>query len=63
MDFLMSRFTERPLLHLSVLHESMCISKYGLSHSRHVWVQHKEKVADISESNQNIKTSYNSKLR
>ena len=63
MDCLTSGFTERFELHWLVLHESVCISKYCLLYSRHVWTRHKEKVADISESNQNIGTPYNSKLK
>ena len=49
--------------HLSVMWKSMCIFKYGLSCSRHVRVKRKEKAADVSESNQNIRSSYKSKFR
>ena len=40
----------------------MCISKVGLASLRHVWVEYKNKVPDVSDSNQNIGASCNTKL-
>ena len=40
---------------MSVLHQSMCIFKAGLSNSHDGWVKYREKVPDVSDPNQNVK--------
>ena len=47
---------------MSVLHQSMCIFKAGLSSLSDGWAKYKEKVPDVSDSNQNVETTRNSKL-
>ena len=42
-------FAESLQLQMSVLHQSMCIFKTGLSSSYDCWVKYKEKVPDVSE--------------
>ena len=42
-------------LEMSVLHQSMCIFKAGLSNSHDGWVKYREKVPDVSDPNQNVK--------
>ena len=47
---------------MSVLHQSMCIFKAGLSSSYDGWAKYKEKVPDVSDPSQIVETTYNSKL-
>ena len=44
-------FAETLLLQMSVLHQSMCIFKAGLSSSYDCWAKYKEKVPDVSDPN------------
>ena len=48
---------------MSVLHQSMYIFKAGLSRLIDGRAKYKEKVPDVSDSNQNLETKFNSKLR
>ena len=43
--------------------QSMCIFKALKSSSYDCWVIYKEKVPGMSDPNQNVKTTYNSKLK
>ena len=54
-------FTESLKLQMSVLHQRMCIFKAGLSSSYDCWVKYNEKVPDVSDLNQNVETTCNSK--
>ena len=56
-------FAESFPLQISVLHQSMCILKAGLSSLSDGWEKYKEKVPDMSDSNQNLETTCNSKLK
>ena len=57
-------FAESLRLQMSVLHQSMCIFKAGgLSSSFDGWAKYKEKVPDVSDLNQNVETTCNSKLK
>ena len=56
-------FAESLQLQMSVLHQSMCIFKAGLSSSYDCWAKYKEKVPDMSDSNQNVETTCNSKFK
>ena len=58
-------FGESLQLQMSVLHQSMCIFKAdcGLSSSYDCWAKYKEKVPDVSDPNQNVETTCNSKLK
>ena len=56
-------FSESLQLQMSVLHQSMCIFKAGLSSSYDGWAKYKEKVPDVSDPNQNVETTCNSKLK
>ena len=56
-------FAESFQLQISVLHQSMCILKAGLSRLSDGWEKYKEKVPDMSDSNQNLETTCNSKLK
>ena len=56
-------FSESLQLRMSVLHQSMCIFKPGLSSSYDGWAKYKEKVSDVPEPNQNVETTCNSKLK
>ena len=57
-------FAERLPLQMSVLHRNMCIFiKAGLSSSYDCWARYKEKVPDVSDPNQNVETTCNSKLK
>ena len=47
---------------MSVLHQSMYIFKAGLSNLNDGWEKYKEKVPDVSDPNQNVETTCNSKL-
>ena len=49
-------------LQISVLHQSMCICKSGLSCLMDDWGKYKEKVPDVSNSNQNVEITCNSKI-
>ena len=48
---------------MSILHETICIFKAGLSSLSDGWAKYKEKVSDVSNSNQNVETTGNSKLK
>ena len=48
---------------MSVLHQSMSILKAGLSILIDNWAKYKQKVPDMSDSNQNVETTCNSKFR
>ena len=48
---------------MSLLHQSMCIFKIGLSSSYDGWAKYKEKVPHVSDPNQNVETTSNSKLK
>ena len=55
-------FAERLSLQISVLHQSMCILKAGLSRSSYDgWAKYKEKVSDVSDPNQNGERTCSSK--
>ena len=54
---------ESLLTQMSVLHQSMRIFKAGLSSSYDDWEKYNEKVPDVSDPNQNIETTCNSKLK
>ena len=56
-------FAESLQLQMSVLHQSMCIFKAGLSSSYDGWAKYKEKVPDVSDPNQNVETTCKSKLK
>ena len=47
--------TERPQLQMAVLHQSMCISKAGLSILRYIQAEYKDKKPDANSSYQNLK--------
>ena len=50
-------------LQISVLHQTMCIFKAGLSCLMDDWGKYTEKVPDVSNSNQNVEITYNSKTK
>ena len=50
-------------LQISLLHQGLCTSKTSLSSLSDGWAKHKEKVPDVSDSNENVKTTCNSKLK
>ena len=56
-------FSKSLQLQMSVLHQSMCIFKAGLSSSYDGWAKYKEKVPDVSDPNQNVEATCNSKLK
>ena len=56
-------FAESLQLQISVLHQSMCIFKLSLSSSYDGWAKSKEKLRDVSDPNQNVETTCNSKLK
>ena len=56
-------FAESLQLQMPVLHQSMCIFKAGLSCLCDCWAKYKEKVPDVSDPNQNVETTCNSKLK
>ena len=60
---IMDTFAESLQLQILVLHQSTCIFRAGLSSSYHGWTKYKDKVPDISDPNQNVETTYNSKLK
>ena len=51
---------ERLQLQMPILHQSMCISKAGLSSLRHFREEYKDMVPDVSDFTQNIGTSWSS---
>ena len=53
---------ETSQLQMSVLHQSICIFKADLSSSYDGWAKFKEKVSDVSDPNQHVETTCNSKL-
>ena len=55
-------FVKSLQLRMSVLHQSICIFKAGLSSLYDGWAKYKEKVPDLSDPNQNVKTTCNSSL-
>ena len=57
-------FTENLLLQMSVLHQSMSIFQgWSLKFIYDGWAKCKEKVSDVSDPNQNVETTCNSKLK
>ena len=56
-------FAESFQLQISVLHQSLCIFKAGLSSLSHGWAKYEQKVPDMSDTNQNLETTCNSKLK
>ena len=46
-----------------VLHQGLCIFKAGLSHLSDGWAKYKQKVPDMSDSNQNLEIISNSELK
>ena len=56
-------FAESLQLPISVLRQSMCILKAGLSSSYDGQAKQKEKVSDVSDPNQNGETTCNFKLK
>ena len=54
-------FAKSSQLQMSVLHQSMCIFKAGLSSSYDCWEKYKE--SHVLDSNQNIETTCTSKLK
>ena len=61
---IMDTSTESFQLQKSVLHQRTCIFKKAvLSISYEDWGKYKEKVPDVSDPNQNIETTWNSKLK
>ena len=56
-------FAESVQLQVSVLHQSMCIFKAGLTRLSDDWAKYKEKVPFASNLNQNVETTHNSKLK
>ena len=56
-------FAESLHLQMSVLQQSMYIFKAGLSNLYDGWAKYKEKVPDVSDPNQNVETTCNSKLK
>ena len=56
-------FAENFNLQLSVLHQSICIFKAGLSGLSDDKAKYKGKIPDMSDFNQNVETTCNSKLK
>ena len=56
-------FAESFQLQISVLHQSLCIFKAGLTSLTDGWAKYKQKVPVMPDSNQNLETIYNSKLK
>ena len=48
---------------MSVMHQGMYIFKTGLSSLYDGWAKYKEKIPDMSDPNQNVETTCNSKLK
>lgn len=55
--------TEWFQLQTSVLYQTICISKAGVASLRHVLAKYKDRVSDVSDSNQNIGELCNTKLK
>lgn len=55
--------TEWFQLQTSVLYQIICISKAGVASLRHVLAKYKDRVSDVSDSNQNIGELCNTKLK
>ena len=53
-------FAESLQLQMSVLRQSMCIFKAGLSSSYDDWAKYKEKIPNVSDPYQNVETTCNS---
>ena len=56
-------FAESFQLQMSVLHQSLCIFKAGLSSLSDGWANYKQKLPDMSDSNQNLETTCSSKFQ
>ena len=56
-------FAESLQLKTPVLHQSLYIFKAGLSILSDGWAKYKQKVPDMSDSNQNLEKTCNSKLK
>ena len=57
-------FAESLQLQMSVLHQSMCICKAGLSSQVHMMAgENVKKVPDVSDPNQSVETTWNPKLK
>ena len=56
-------FAERLQLQIPVFHQSICIFKVGLTSSYDCLTKYKEKVPDVSDPNQNVGTTWSSKLK
>ena len=57
-------FAESLQKQMSVLHQSMCIFKAGLSSQVHMMAeQNVKKIPYVSDPNQNVETTWNSKLK
>ena len=57
-------FPESFQLQMLVLHQSLCIFKAGISSLSDSWVKYKQKVPpDMSDPNQYLETTCNSKLK
>ena len=56
-------FTESFQKKLSVLHQSICIFNGDVSSLSDGWAKYKEKVTEMSDFNQNVETTCNSKLK
>ena len=59
----MDTFAKSLQLQLSVLHQSMCIFKAGLSSLSDDKEKYIKKAPGVSDSNQNVETTCNSKLK
>ena len=59
----MDTFAKSFQLQLSVLHQSMCIFKAGLSSLSDDKEKYIKKAPDVLDSNQNVETTCNSKLK
>ena len=56
-------FAESFQLQISFLYQGLCIFKVGLSSLSDGWEKYVEKVPDVLDSNQNVETTSNSKLK
>ena len=56
-------FVESLQLQMSVLHQTMCIFKAGLSSLSDGWAKYEEKVRDKSDPKKNVEITCNSKLK
>ena len=55
-------FAESLQPQISVLHQSMCIFKAGLSSSNDGWAKYKERVLGVSDHNQNCETLFHHQI-